>query len=270
MLEKAIRIAVEAHQGQIDKAGAPYILHPLRLMHQMTSEKEMTAAVLHDVVEDSDVSLDDLRKAGVSDEVLDAVDSVTKRKGESYEDFILRAGLHPIGIKIKVADLLDNMDISRISEPTAKDYERLANKYVPSLARLRELEQAQSEQVNAIFFEAGGSTLVASALLTPRSLSHPGSVNLSGSAGTYIVSEFASFGTAVFPDEYMEIRAALKVKDAARLYELNPTFVPFFCRECGAIYAQENWQILEGMDFDPDIMHCPVGHRKEWKLTPSR
>ena len=89
-LEDAISIAAEAHRGQRDKAGAPYLLHPLRLMLRMDSEAAMMAAVLHDVVEDSDWTLERLRERGFSEEVVGAVACLTHRDGESYEDFVVR------------------------------------------------------------------------------------------------------------------------------------------------------------------------------------
>src|SRR5215510_5701883 len=89
-LERAISIAAQAHQGQKDKAGAPYILHPLRMMMRMESEAAMIAAVLHDVVEDTDVTLVQLREMGFSEEILQAVECLTHRDGESYDAFIER------------------------------------------------------------------------------------------------------------------------------------------------------------------------------------
>lgn len=135
-LERAIAIAVESHKGYVDKAGKPYILHPLRVMLQMDSENKMTAAVLHDVVEDTGITLEHLRQEGFNQEVIKAVDSVTRRQGESYDDFILRAGSHRIGLEIKMADLKDNLDISRIKHPTSKDYERL-EKYKRAISVLQ-------------------------------------------------------------------------------------------------------------------------------------
>ena len=125
-LEHAIAIAAKVHAGKVDKAGAPYILHPLRVMLKMATSEERMAAVLHDVVEDSDTTLDDLRNEGFSDAVVDAVDAVTIRTGESYDDFVRRAALNPIGRRVKLADLEDNSDLSRIANPTEEDYERLA------------------------------------------------------------------------------------------------------------------------------------------------
>tara|TARA_B100000446_G_scaffold114671_1_gene106987 strand:- start:346 stop:765 length:420 start_codon:yes stop_codon:yes gene_type:complete len=125
-LERAIAIAAEAHAGQKDRAGAPYILHPIRLMIQMDSENAMMAAVLHDVVENSVWTLDDLRKEGFSNEVLNAVDSLTHRdkEGEDYWDYIQRAKSDPIAIKVKLADLEDNLNPDRLNEVTEKDEKR--------------------------------------------------------------------------------------------------------------------------------------------------
>ena len=124
-VEDAISIAAQAHKGQKDKAGAPYLLHPLRMMMRMTSEAAMMAAVLHDVVEDTDWTFERLREAGFSDEVLEAVDCLTHREGESYQEFVERIRANPIARQVKIADLEDNMNIRRISQLGAKDLERL-------------------------------------------------------------------------------------------------------------------------------------------------
>ncbi len=141
-LERAISIAVERHAEQVDKAGWPYILHPLRVMFQMDTEAGMITAVLHDVVEDTPVTSRDLEREGFDNEVIAAIDSVTNRPGETYDDFIERAAANPIGRKVKMADLRDNLDISRIAEPTQKDYERL-KKYQGALRRLEEMGESK-------------------------------------------------------------------------------------------------------------------------------
>ncbi len=120
-LENAVAIAAQAHRGQKDKADDPYLLHPLRMMLRMNSEAEMIAAVLHDVVEDCDWTLEQLRDKGFSEEVLQAVDCLTHRNGEAYEEFIKRAQENPIARQVKIADLEDNMNIERIVEITEKD-----------------------------------------------------------------------------------------------------------------------------------------------------
>jgi len=125
-LEDAIIIAAEAHKGQRDKYGAPYILHPLRVMARVKTEDEMTAAILHDTVEDTEWTFDALRDAGFSEQIVEAVDCLTKRDSEYYDSLIERARRNPLARRVKIADLEDNMDVRRIAEVTAKDTERLA------------------------------------------------------------------------------------------------------------------------------------------------
>ena len=124
-LERAIAIAAAAHAGQVDKAGAPYILHPLRVMLGLSTLHERIAAVLHDVVEDSAVTLEDLRSEGFPDEVVTAIDALTKRPGETRRIAAARAALDPLARAVKLADNADNMDLSRISNPSEADYARL-------------------------------------------------------------------------------------------------------------------------------------------------
>ncbi len=137
MLNKAIKLAVDAHAGCKDKADAPYILHPLRVMMKMTTEEEMITAVLHDVVEDNkDWSIDKLRSEGFSENILDALDNLTKRDNEPYEDFIQRTKKSLLSRMVKMADLEDNMDEKRIAHPTEKDIKRL-EKYQRALLELK-------------------------------------------------------------------------------------------------------------------------------------
>ena len=124
-LERAIAIAAKAHEGQTDKAGAPYILHPLRVMLRMDRTEDCIVAVLHDVIEDSEWTADMLRAEGFSERIIEALESVTKRRGEDYETFIRRAASNPISRRVKLADLADNSDMGRIAALTPKDLERL-------------------------------------------------------------------------------------------------------------------------------------------------
>ena len=124
-LERAIQIAVSAHAGQIDKSGQPYVLHPLRVMFSVSSLQERIAAMLHDVIEDTSTTLDDLMEEGFQKEVIEAVRALTKLDGESRIDAAKRAVQNPIARQVKLADVADNMDMSRIPNPTEKDYERL-------------------------------------------------------------------------------------------------------------------------------------------------
>lgn len=125
-LERAIAIAAAAHAGQRDRAGQPYILHPLRVMLQLGTDEQRMAAVLHDVVEDTSVTLEQLAQEGFSGAVVAAVAALTKQPGETRMDAAARAARDPIARAVKLADNADNMDLSRIPNPTAKDLARHA------------------------------------------------------------------------------------------------------------------------------------------------
>jgi (p)ppGpp synthase/HD superfamily hydrolase len=145
LLEQAITLAVRVHAGQKDRYGEPYILHPLRVMCRMTTDTERVAAVLHDVVEDSPLSLDDLHVQGFPRDVVEIVDHLTKREGESYEQLIGRAASHPVALRVKMADLEDNMDVRRLRCVTSADAERL------------ERYRAAWHRLHALLHNGGGS-----------------------------------------------------------------------------------------------------------------
>ena len=123
-IERAIEIAATAHAGQRDKAGQAYILHPLRVMLRVDGEHEQMAAVLHDVVEDTSITIDDLAREGFPSEVLRAIAALTKLPGETRLEAAARAAADPVARKVKLADNAENMDLSRIPNPTEKDYAR--------------------------------------------------------------------------------------------------------------------------------------------------
>lgn len=125
LLGRAVAIAAQAHQTQTDKAGAPYILHPLRIMMRGQTELEQLVGVLHDVVEDSDWTLDQLAAEGFPDEVIAALDALTRRPEESYDQFLDRVVQHAIAVKVKQYDLEDNMNLLRLATVTDADIQRL-------------------------------------------------------------------------------------------------------------------------------------------------
>lgn len=139
LLERAIAIALESHQGQIDKAGKAYILHPLRVMLAMKAEEEMIVAVLHDAVEDSNVTLEDIKLRGFSEDVLGAIACIAKKSGEPYFDYIQRIQKNPLASRVKIADLRDNMNLQRIANPKQEDLDRV-EKYKKALAILQDEE----------------------------------------------------------------------------------------------------------------------------------
>lgn len=124
-VSKALQLATQAHKGQVDKAGKDYILHPVAVAASLQAAEAQTAALLHDTVEDTPVTLDDLRTAGFSDAVVDAVDHLTHCPGISRQEYLQRITENSLAIQVKLADLAHNSDISRIPSPTEKDLARV-------------------------------------------------------------------------------------------------------------------------------------------------
>lgn len=130
--QKAIQLAQKAHRGQLDKAGQDYLLHPLRVAQSVETEEEKIVAVLHDVLEDSDVQAGELRKNGFSENIIEALILLRHKKGESYAAYITRLSVNELARKVKIADLHDNMNLNRLPQITEKDRERNA-KYAAAL-----------------------------------------------------------------------------------------------------------------------------------------
>ena len=143
MLAKMLLIATNAHAGQFDRGGTPYILHPLKVMHYLkTDDEELQCIALgHDVIEDTDVTYRDLREAGISERVIAGIDALTKRPGETYEDYKERVYANRDAMKVKLCDLRHNTDIRRLKGVREKDLERMAKYqrfYLEIQAKLQE------------------------------------------------------------------------------------------------------------------------------------
>lgn len=140
LIEEALRCALRAHAGQVDKAGVPYITHPLRVMARFQDPILQATALLHDVVEDSEITVSELRSLGFPERVLELVDLLTRRDGESYMSFISRLSGDFSALKIKKADIEENMNISRIPLINKGDLARL-EKYHKAWCFLSEAEK---------------------------------------------------------------------------------------------------------------------------------
>ena len=125
IIEKSLEIALKAYSGQKDKAGKTYILHPLRIMSKMESEYEISTALLHDVIEDSDYTAENLLAEGIPREVVEAVQLLSKIEGETYDQFIDRIVGNALASKIKLADIEDNINLLRLDSVGEKDLERV-------------------------------------------------------------------------------------------------------------------------------------------------
>ncbi|MGI6253461.1 MAG: hypothetical protein ACOYJV_08500 [Aminivibrio sp.] len=272
-LDRAIEIAAKAHEGQFDKGGIPYICHSLRVMGRVPGEDMKIAAVLHDVVEDTSLTLDDLRAEGFSERVVEAVDSLTRRRGEDYSHFIMRAASNLIGINVKMADLFENCDLSRIPKPGPEDFERL-RKYQGAIRTIRTL-----------FI---GANLPPQALSTPPKLSEGSEIFAEGGFRCSLCDQEAghfyfirngdefSYHRKSFTGGYIIPRAGegatryltqlVKAGDIQGIFKADFELVPFYCPKCDACYCGDHylsWRVFEDQEpFLHDFIRgrCPFGH----------
>jgi len=121
LIEKSLHIALRAYAGKTDKAGREYILHPLRVMAKMKTDLEMSAALLHDVIEDSNITAEQLLAEGIPAEVVEAVVCLSKNENEDYQDFVARAKKNKLAARVKIADIEDNIDVLRL--PAVDEYD---------------------------------------------------------------------------------------------------------------------------------------------------
>ncbi len=147
LIYKSLEIVTKLFNDKDDKGGFPYVIHLLKVYSGVSDYLEKVCALLHDVVEDTEISYNDLKKLGYQDDVIDILEILTKNKGEDYSKYIDRIidskNIHAMNIKI--ADLRHNMDITRIKNPTANDYERVSKRYEPAyrkiLNKINEMEK---------------------------------------------------------------------------------------------------------------------------------
>lgn len=143
LIDTALQIAASAHAGQTDKAGRPYILHPLRVMAAMDTDEERAVALLHDVIEDGEYDVPALVAAGIPEPVAESVACLSKREGEDYPAFIARVRENPVAARVKRSDVADNIDVLRLEALSEKDLARVA-KYHRAWHQLNDaLEEAR-------------------------------------------------------------------------------------------------------------------------------
>ena len=131
----AMGFCYDAHRNQVDKSGLPYVFHPFHLAEQMDSEEAVLVALLHDVAEDTDYTLQDMRVMGFPESVLEALNLLTHREGEPYMDYIARIKTNPLARQVKLADLRHNSDLTRLDAVDEKTLAR-AEKYARAIAML--------------------------------------------------------------------------------------------------------------------------------------
>ena len=136
MLAHALKLAYEAHEGQVDKAGASYINHCLRVAEAMTTTKEKIVALLHDVVEDTEITFEYLEHEGFSEEVVTAVKAITRELEEPYNDYLLRVAKNELAYKVKLADMMDNSDVTRFKNGATKEQIKRCDGYLMKHSKL--------------------------------------------------------------------------------------------------------------------------------------
>ena len=135
--QKALKLCFEAHKDQLDKSGMPYVFHPFHLAEQMDSEESTIVALLHDVVEDTDLTIEDLKAMGFSDEVTDAITLMTHEEGVEYMDYVKKIKNNELARKVKLADLKHNSDLTRLEEADERALKR-QEKYLKAIKLLTE------------------------------------------------------------------------------------------------------------------------------------
>lgn len=148
-LDEAIILATRSHSKQKDLGGMPYILHPLRVMSNCHDIKEKIVGVLHDVIEDTDVTLDDLRDMGFSEEIIDAVDAISRRLDEKYSDYINRLSKNPIAVNVKIEDIKDNLDLTRLNKAKKNAVDKMPEILKP-LREMVEIDLLKETIVDAL------------------------------------------------------------------------------------------------------------------------
>ena len=136
-IKKALEVATAAHHGQTDKVGVPYIQHPMAVAALVSGDEEKIVALLHDVVEDTDMTLKTLKNYGFSEKIIDAIDAITKRDAESFEDYLSRVKSNKLALAVKFADITHNTSPERYGKLPKETQNRLRKKYSDALEFLR-------------------------------------------------------------------------------------------------------------------------------------
>jgi hypothetical protein len=208
LLELALTMARDAHDGQTDKAGQPYIGHVLRVVQRVGQPEAKIVAALHDVVEDTDVTLEDLAAAGFPAEVTAAVGALTRQPDEPYTMFVWRAGMNSLAREVKMADLLDNSDPERLAVLPDPEAQRLSEKYGEALHLLQSIDPAtESHGVVYLVGERRSSRAIWAEYQEHGGLKLTG--QSFGGGGEY------EWGLSVEPAEFPALRSLLGGRDDA-------------------------------------------------------
>jgi hypothetical protein len=261
-LEEAISLARRFHEGAMDKAGRPYVEHPLRVMDRVSTLEEKLAAVMHDLLEDTALSSIDLAAAGCPARVLQAIDALTRREGEPYEEFVARAAAHPVARAVKLADIADNSDPTRLAGLPPDEAARLEAKYAGARAIVEATEAIEPEPPLYGIGEDDAADGGPFARFDCATCGHPaGRVEFQGER-VVVTSPLGRVLSRVERERAATVRDAVLTGDLATLRRFD--YTPFWCPACPASYCHRHWTTEIVMDegfYDCTYGTCPSGHR---------
>ncbi|MGI8429997.1 MAG: hypothetical protein ACR2OB_12015 [Solirubrobacteraceae bacterium] len=263
----------------MDKAGAPYIDHVTRVANLVTTPDEKIVAALHDVVEDTPMSIADLKQAGCPRRIWTAVDALTRRGDEDYDAYIHRLAANGLAQRVKAADLFDNLNEERLSRLPSADATALRAKYAraveilgagPQISAWRAARDLKDACFRAVMGDGDAMREVMSQAQADATFGCAVCANTAARlvlAGDHLLSVgfvcdvwFCLSQTSA--GEPGELANALRARDLARLRALNPDFVPFWCRRCDACYCRDHWG--EKVPFhDSTYGICRAGHLQQ-------
>jgi hypothetical protein len=277
----AYDFARQAHEGQVDKLGEPYINHIARVMRRLDDPDAKMVAALHDVVEDTPTSLEDLRSEGFPSRVVDAVEAMTKRETEAYTAFIERLSGNPLARAVKVADLYDNSDEARLARLPAEVARRLRAKYDDAIDRLGARELIAQWRRHDQLAAATTDLVLAPTSEGLEKLAAEATVDVSfecNSCGataarltllghTLVRSGFLGVASFDVPSGSLEaVSTWVREGDFGSLMSVDSEYVPFWCRQCEQAWCQEHWSAEVSFDdgfYDATYGVCPAGHRQK-------
>ena len=280
-LSEAWQIATTAHEGQVDKLGEPYQSHVARVMARFDFDDldaKLTAA-LHDVVEDTNLTLGDLRAAGCPDGVLAAVEAMTEREGETYDAFIQRVAANPLARRVKAADLCDNSDEERLGQLSPDLASRLRSKYAKAIDDLgvSDLmgEWRRRDRIDTAVGDmviSGGAKLdrIAAEADADASFACSGCDGVAGRltvvGSNLVVSGFSGTAQYRLADSSLDrVREAVRQGDLTGVAGIDREYAPFWCWRCEKVWCIDHWRLQVTFDdgfYDATYGTCPAGHKQ--------
>jgi len=268
--DQADALAERFHAGQVDQAGLPYITHPRRVAARLGSPDEIVTALLHDLMEDTELADTDLHCAGVPPHVVEALRLLTHAPDESYLDYVTRAAANPLARAVKLADIADNSDPARLALLDPERATRLSTKYQAALERIATVDPVEPTTLIAEIFRPKGTTLAWHTAYCAVHELPAGTLEILFSAPSdelHLVCQ-SFMGTAsslLSADGSAQIWSAISNHDDQAIFAFNSELAPWWCPQCRASYCSRCISTLTRYDdgfYDCTDGTCPKGHTR--------